>query len=221
MTTNRVEEEQPMIVSVQPVTSGSENDSQVGTERVLVVTRWLGAQHGPLDRIVLPREPATEEEREWIRDELLTRLVSDGKLEVVENHSQERHCRDCGCTDSHACPGGCYWIDIDLCSQCYPASDTTEMVLSEVYDERERQDAKWGQQNHPNGTRASNVIAANQAKALTDAHAKAGTLTWRDILDEEVQEAFAETDPALLRAELVQVAAVATAWVEAIDRRTS
>jgi hypothetical protein len=60
---------------------------------------------------------------------------------------------------------------------------------------------------------------AEHAKAMTDAAAEAGVVTWRDILHEEVCEAFAETDPEALRAELVQVAAVAVKWVEAIDRR--
>lgn len=27
-------------------------------------------------------------------------------------------CRMCGCTDDHACEGGCYWVEEDLCSQC-------------------------------------------------------------------------------------------------------
>lgn len=27
-------------------------------------------------------------------------------------------CRGCGCTDDHACPGGCCWIEPDLCSAC-------------------------------------------------------------------------------------------------------
>jgi hypothetical protein len=39
------------------------------------------------------------------------------------------------------------------------------------------------------------------------------------VLDEEVWEAFAESDPAKLRAELVQVAAVAFRWIEALDAR--
>ncbi|HYE80855.1 MAG TPA: hypothetical protein VEG39_01675 [Clostridia bacterium] len=30
----------------------------------------------------------------------------------------ERKCRVCGCTWFHACPGGCYWVDNDLCSSC-------------------------------------------------------------------------------------------------------
>jgi len=97
----------------------------------------------------------------------------------------------------------------------------TYTVASEVLEERRAQNAKWHEQNHPNGTdgRDQNVHNANTARWLTDAHAKAGTVTWRDILDEEVQEAFAEYDPRKLRTELLQVAAVASAWVEAIDRR--
>lgn len=27
-------------------------------------------------------------------------------------------CRECGCTEAQACPGGCYWVEEDLCSQC-------------------------------------------------------------------------------------------------------
>ncbi|MCK9435726.1 MAG: hypothetical protein M0Q12_00795 [Synergistaceae bacterium] len=27
-------------------------------------------------------------------------------------------CRVCGCTDNHACEGGCYWVEEDLCSAC-------------------------------------------------------------------------------------------------------
>jgi|LGOV01.1.fsa_nt_gb hypothetical protein len=30
-----------------------------------------------------------------------------------------RTCRQCGCTDTLACPGGCFWIGLDLCSTCY------------------------------------------------------------------------------------------------------
>jgi hypothetical protein len=30
----------------------------------------------------------------------------------------KRACRVCGCTENHACPGGCYWVDVDLCSAC-------------------------------------------------------------------------------------------------------
>jgi len=27
-------------------------------------------------------------------------------------------CRVCGCTEERACPGGCCWVEVDLCSAC-------------------------------------------------------------------------------------------------------
>lgn len=35
-----------------------------------------------------------------------------------EGYITVRTCRICGCTDDHACPGGCYWVEEDLCSEC-------------------------------------------------------------------------------------------------------
>lgn len=31
-----------------------------------------------------------------------------------------RQCIECGCTDDHACPGGCYWVSLEppICSAC-------------------------------------------------------------------------------------------------------
>ena|SRR5690348_7929355 len=34
------------------------------------------------------------------------------------NADQGRRCRRCGCTDLNACPGGCSWVESDLCSAC-------------------------------------------------------------------------------------------------------
>lgn len=36
----------------------------------------------------------------------------------TEAPKPERSCRVCGCTDKRACPGGCAWVDQDLCSAC-------------------------------------------------------------------------------------------------------
>lgn len=95
-------------------------------------------------------------------------------------------------------------------------------VLRQVAAERALQDLRWGEQNHPDGTGLpGDAACAVMARAVCDRSHKAGRGTWRQILDEEVCEALAETDPARLRAELIQVAAVAVAWVEAIDRRES
>ena len=101
-----------------------------------------------------------------------------------------------------------------------PPAQRRQTPLEEVQAERHRQDAKWGEQNHPDGTgQVVDIEYADDVKAACDANHRAGIGTFRDILEEEVAEAFAESDPAKLRAELLQVAAVAVAWVEAIDRR--
>jgi hypothetical protein len=106
-------------------------------------------------------------------------------------------------------------------------------ILDEIAAERLRQEEKWGEQNHPNGTgrtwilslhpiawredRAAHIalLAKNECERL----AKQGRLTWLDITLEEIAEAFAEKDEDKLRAELVQSAAVLVAWIGAIDRR--
>lgn len=99
---------------------------------------------------------------------------------------------------------------------------TTYSVGLETLLERERQDERWGEQNHPDGTgNEFDPLLAMEAKRICEVKAEAGTVTWRDILTEEVCEAYAESDPVRLREELIQVAAVAQAWVEAIDRRTT
>lgn len=116
----------------------------------------------------------------------------------------------------------------------------TMSVLQEVFVERLAQHAKHSDQTHvPDGTGplTTPVAAivrgpanaevnlhyafglANQARTATDTHAKDGVLTRTDILLEEVFEALAEDAPARLRTELIQVAAVAVQWVEAIDTR--
>lgn len=99
-------------------------------------------------------------------------------------------------------------------------TDTTYEVLAEVAEERRHQDAKWGEQNHPDGTGTKLDAATRElTRENCDAEHRAGRGAWRHILSEEVMEAYAESDPAKLRAELIQVAAVAVGWIEAIDRR--
>ena len=113
-------------------------------------------------------------------------------------------------------------------------STNATQALSDVQNERARQDAKWGEQNHPDGTGADTkplrticsdetgaAALADLATFATDTAAELNLVTWRDILLEEVFEALAESDPAKLRTELIQTAAVATQWAEAIDRRAA
>jgi hypothetical protein len=104
-------------------------------------------------------------------------------------------------------------------------------VLKEIQQERERQDAKWGEQNHADGTGAQHFFLGkglgapatfaylrDRATWITDSNATVGRITYADIFLEEVFEAMAEDDQDRLREELVQTAAVAVAWIEKIDR---
>lgn len=110
------------------------------------------------------------------------------------------------------------------------------VVLDEVSAERDRQIAKWGHQHHPAGTGPdsmalarisaashefidymTNTALANVAKFATDTAAEDHSVTFADILLEEVFEALAEAAPEGLRHKLIQVAAVAVQIAEEID----
>lgn len=118
-------------------------------------------------------------------------------------------------------------FDLDKVFAGYDAGKRVSDVLGEVYAERAKQDAKWGQQNHPMVLPINNESAderaghngyANDYKKLNDMRATAGADAWDTILLEEVHEAFAESNPDRVRAEMIQVAAVAVAIIECIDR---
>lgn len=95
--------------------------------------------------------------------------------------------------------------------------------LSDFAKERKAQIRKWGHQHHPDGTDSTTESQWQRDfdQAQCQQAAREGRLTWRLILQEEISEAFAETDPAKLRAELVQSGAVTAAWIEDIDLRTA
>jgi len=90
----------------------------------------------------------------------------------------------------------------------------------EVDHERQRQLGLWGDQRHPDGT--GGLFLVNMAvtlRAECQEAAERGEVTWRQILMEELAEAFAETDRAKLTVELVQAAAVIAAWISDLNRR--
>ncbi len=92
-------------------------------------------------------------------------------------------------------------------------------VLLEVEAERVQQDAKWGVQSHPLGAGEPWYVSKRDyAIKDVDEAAQNGSITWGLILREEHYEAMAEGDPQKCRAELIQVAAVAVAMIEYIDR---
>lgn len=105
----------------------------------------------------------------------------------------------------------------------YPTIFTTPglRTFAEAVDaERQTQLAAFGDQHHPDGTGLPTYQhSANRYRNQTDQASAAGHLAWRDIFLEEVYEALAEPDPAALRTELIQVAAVCAAWIADIDSR--
>lgn len=106
-----------------------------------------------------------------------------------------------------------------------PALTPTQKVLLEVEAERKAQDERWGEQNHPLGggknPAAAREVYAQKAegwKAINDDRVEADTMGWDSIVLEEVFEALAEEDPQVAREEWVQIAAVAVAAIERIER---
>ncbi len=129
------------------------------------------------------------------------------------------------------------------CPDCGAAPAASVRVLGEVLAERARQDAKWGEQNHPDvdpvltgrdgGCDVARmceevgIATPTRARANLDGEARLGRATWSLIAVEELAEAVEAATKATqgrapvdaLRTELVQSAAVFVAWIEALDRR--
>jgi hypothetical protein len=102
--------------------------------------------------------------------------------------------------------------------------NNTESILKEVLKERERQDKKWGEQNHlllhpeTSFTKEEYKKISELYKERCDERAEKGIVSWYDILMEEIYEVFAEEDAEKQQEELMQVAAVAVSIVECLRR---
>lgn len=100
-------------------------------------------------------------------------------------------------------------------------------ILKEIQAERERQDKKWGEQNHPFVFLTEDFgvneysAGADIARLVCDEQFLKKEGTWEDILNEEVWEALeqaAKGNTKEFREELIQVAAVVVAMIECLDR---
>jgi hypothetical protein len=112
----------------------------------------------------------------------------------------------------------CVWVGKNV----LPRTDGMAAFVADVDAERQRQLAKFGEQRHPDGTGLHperQKRLADEARALCERADRNGFLAWSHIFWEEVREAMAEEDPAALRTELVQVAAVCAAWIADLDQR--
>lgn len=96
-------------------------------------------------------------------------------------------------------------------------------VLDEVAVERAKQDARFGLQDICGNTGGPmfevRLIGARGRYEAASTKKGGPGAGWAEILDEECSEALAETDPDKLREELIQTAACAVGFVEALDRR--
>ena len=106
-----------------------------------------------------------------------------------------------------------------------------DKILEEIKQERIKQDAKWGVQDHPildpvlldrtpeRMCMEFEIPSEERARFMCQTHAKRGDLTYMHILMEEISEAAScGKDTELLRKELVQCAAVTVAMIESLDR---
>lgn len=89
------------------------------------------------------------------------------------------------------------------------------VMMTAIREERKRQLEKWGVQRHPDGTGSSMAgLIADQWKKVCDTRHDADDDNWATIAAEEFFEGLAETDKTKLFEEVVQMAAVFTAWGE-------
>lgn len=111
---------------------------------------------------------------------------------------------------------------------------TTEAVLADVAAERRYQIERYGDNadledgtgphvawvpDDVTGLDGATQIEIKFRRTYENYEAAYGKPTWMHLVREEVAEAFAESDPVRLRAELIQVAALAVSWVEKLDAR--
>jgi hypothetical protein len=52
-------------------------------------------------------------------DGAITNCLRDLMIDLGEGGHWPQECRRCGCTNEEACPGGCAWIEPDLCDACF------------------------------------------------------------------------------------------------------
>jgi len=96
-------------------------------------------------------------------------------------------------------------------------------IYDEIKAERKRQDEKWGVQDLPMVDKSFNyqdtMEMLDHVREINGISFAYGNGSWYYILKEEIYEAFVESDPERQREEMIQVAAVAVAIIECLDRK--
>jgi hypothetical protein len=89
-------------------------------------------------------------------------------------------------------------------------------VIAEVARERQKQQEA---RNFEDGTDPALMVEAEEVGEAVAELIETGAVTWHDLITAPFANMSAETDAGRLRAHLVEVAALAVEWIEAIDRR--
>ena len=86
--------------------------SQETIDRCVEVLHEEGELHLAAGLLMLAAARVTG--REAMAASVLMQLMIDAKTSGALGQT----CRVCGCTNDRACPGGCRWVEFDLCSAC-------------------------------------------------------------------------------------------------------
>lgn len=94
-------------------------------------------------------------------------------------------------------------------------------IFIKTYKERKRQNKKWGDQRHPlHDLTSERALAFSEvSKNICNKKARQKKLTWRDILQEEVDEVYASQNKEDQITELIQVIAVCCAIIYDLIRK--
>lgn len=150
---------------------------------------------------------------------------------MTESAAEIRSCRVCWCTDDDCSGcieftgGPCHWISPDLCSACEYSiriNVTTEALAKEIAMGRVRAHRKHGE----NSIESVPAFDARWLPILVEEVGEAGHALTYDALGRVDVHSGEPLTPAQnlrrtreqLRAELIDVATVAIAWLAAIDR---
>lgn len=109
-----------------------------------------------------------------------------------------------------------------------------ENIFEEIKIERQKQEEKWGEQNHPCLDQVLlkrdggctplrmcdqyEIPSENRAKFLCENSFEKGRGTYAHIAIEEMSEVISAFDINKRREELIQLTTVCVAWIEKIDR---
>jgi hypothetical protein len=123
-------------------------------------------------------------------------------------------------------PGDCTKIEItsEKCDRVFkspPREDSIPVkrwkIFRAIHEERIRQNEKWGEQNHEM-LKCESIDVIKRTLRHFRLYNESPICDWYSIIEEEIAEAFVETDPEKQRMELIQVAAVAIQIIEYLDR---